>query len=381
MLTFSNDLVGGVTVDMTTFKVSGAYGNANLSSANLKSITGSSFGDLFNLSSANMSINGNGGNDSITVNGGTATSNYNFVTGSGNDSFKIGLGNYTIDGGSGNDTITMTAQGINTLTFANDAFGASINLATGQIVKNGTNGTITLSGSGYYIQNVIGSAQNDTITGAKQTTLMDGGSGGSDKFVLSDSWATGGSVTVKGASSSSHMLSFESVTNTSTAVTVDLTAGTASAGTGTANISGVNIGYLIGGKGNDTFTMSNMINVDGNGGSDTLIYKGISSFGNNNISLASLGINVHNMTTIDLSKNIYSSSSGFNYSISTQDIINMTSSSKDITIKTYSNSGVADTHVVTASSGQSYSENGSGLGTITAGSSTYTVHWTTVATH
>lgn len=275
----------------------------------------------------------------------------------------------------------MTAQGNYTLTFANDAFGVNANLVTGQIVKDGTNGSTTVSNTSYFIQTLIGTSQNDTITGGKQTLLMDGGSGGSDKFVLGDSWATGGNTTLKGAGSNNHLLSFEGITSNTTSVTVDLTADSAKSGIATANISGLNIGYIIGGKGNDTITMSNIINVDGGGGSDTVIYKGISSFSGKNISLGSLGAAVKNMSTVDLSKNVLNATSGFNYSISTQDIINMTSSSKDITIRTFSNAGVADTHVVTSSTGHTYSENASGLGTISAGGTTYTVHWTTVATH
>jgi hypothetical protein len=381
VLTFANDTVSGVTVDLTTFKVSGGYGNANLTNANLKMITGSTFSDTFNLSTANMSIVGNGGNDIINVNTSTAASTYNFVMGSGNDSLKIGLGNYTLALGAGNDTLNITSQGNYTLTFANDAFGVNANLISGIMLKTGTNGAITISNTSYYIQSVIGSAQNDTITGGNKTVLMDGGTGGSDKFYLGDSWATGGNVTIKGASSSNHLLSFEGITTSTSSLTVDLTAGSAKAGTGTANISGLNVGYLIGGKGNDTLTVGSLIAVDGGGGTDTLIYKGISSFLNNNISLAGLGVNVKNMSTIDLSKNVFSATSGFNYSLSTQDIINMASTSKDITIRTYSNAGVADTHVVTASSGHTYSENAAGLGTITAGGNSYAVHWVTVATH
>ena len=381
VLTFANDTVGAVTVDLTTSKVTGSYGNANIASANLKSIIGSSFSDTFNLSSANMSVTGNGGNDTIVVTNPTTTSIYNFVTGSGNDSIKMALGNYTIATGAGNDTLTMTAQGNYTLTFANDTFGANVNLVTGVVSKTGNNGGITVSNASYFIQSVIGSAQNDTVTGGKQTILMDGGSGGSDKFVLGDSWATGGNTSIKGSSSTYHLLSFEGITSNTTAVTIDLTADSAKSGSATANLSGLNVGYLTGGKGNDTITIANIINVDGGGGSDTLIYKGISSFSGSNISLGSLGVAVKNMTTVDLSKNVFSATSGFNYSISTQDIINMASSSKDITIRTYSNAGVADTHVVTSSTGHTYSENASGVGTITASGTTYTVHWTTVATH
>ena len=164
-------------------------------------------------------------------------------------------------------------------------------------------------------------------------------------------------------------------------MTIDVTADSAKAGTGIANIAGLNIALLIGGKGNDTITMANIINVDGGGGNDTLIYKGISPFGGSSVSLGSLGTAVRNMSTVDLSKNVFSATSGFSYSLSTQDIINMSSSSKDITIRTFSSAGVADTHVVTSSTGHTYSENASGLGTISAGGTTYTVHWTTVATH
>jgi hypothetical protein len=267
------------------------------------------------------------------------------------------------------------------LSFANDAFGTNVNLVTGSITKTGNNGNILISNTSYFIQSVIGSAQNDTITGGKQTILMDGGSGGSDKFVLGDSWAAGGNVTIKGSTATYHQLSFEGITSNLTSVAIDLTADSVKAGTGTANISGVKFNSLVGGKGNDTITIGNLIGVDGGEGADTLIYKGFSSLAGINISLGGLGFFVKNISTLDLSKNTYSITNGFNYSISTQDIINMASSSKDITIRTFSNAGVADTHVVTSSPGHTYIENASGVGSITAGATTYTVHWTTVATH
>lgn len=379
-LTFANDTIGAVTVDIANSKVTGNYGNANLTSANIKTIIGSTFADTFNLSSANMTIKGYGGNDTITVNSPTANSTFEFSMGAGNDRLNLSLGNYTIDVGAGNDTLSMSSQGNYLLTFANSSFSIDANMASGQITKSGGNGNLTLANTSYFIQSLIGSAQNDTILGGKQTTLIDGG-GGKDKFILGDSWASGGNITIKGASTGGHTLSFEGVASTSTGVAVDLTTSTASAGTGTANLSGVNIGTLIGGKGNDTITISNLIGVNGGGGNDTLVYKGVSATVGNTASLGGLGFFVKNIGTVDLSKNVLNATSGYNYSITTQDIMNMTTSSNNITIKTYSASGVADTHVVTQSAGHSYSENAAGVGTITAGTTSYTVNWVTVATH
>ena len=88
------------------------------------------------------------------------------------------------------------------------------------------------------------------------------------------------------------------------------------------------------------------------------------------------------MSGLDLSKNKNTASDiGYNYQISTADIVSMApSGSRDISITTYSNGTHQDTHTVFTSSGQSYTEVGN-VGSFIANGQTYTVHWLTVATH
>ena len=279
-----------------------------------------------------------------------------------NDTFKLDSGIYTIDDHGGNDIISVAGgQGSYTLNFANSTAGINANMVANSI-NEGAYGTTTIMGG--YVQNVIGSVNNDTFTASNTTKILDGGTGGSDTFLLGNSWAGGGVLTIKSSSAGYNTLDFS--TDSSSAI-VDLTADTAKSGTGSVNLAGANINSVIGSTGNDTFTSNSLTYINGNGGNDTLIFKGAHvSTTNNNYSLSLISSVATNMTNLDLSSNTNpTSGAGINYTISVQDIMNMaTSASKNINIITNS----VDTHYVSTGTGVF---DASSIVTVSG----YTVHW------
>ncbi|WP_197410485.1 calcium-binding protein [Sphingopyxis sp. H081] len=87
----------------------------------------------------------------------------NLVGGAGNDRITGGLGNDTIDGGSGTDTADYSAE----------ANGWTINLAaSSNHAQSGTETDTLIS-----IENVIGGAGTDTISGTTAANVLDGGDG------------------------------------------------------------------------------------------------------------------------------------------------------------------------------------------------------------
>ena len=110
----------------------------------------------------------------------TATGNDSLFGFGGNDTFSIGGGIDYIDGGPGSDTIT----------FAN--LPASVNTnglrVTLDNLSTGTSGTATatltnslqINDQLISVENVIGTQQNDTITGNDANNILSGGGGGND---------------------------------------------------------------------------------------------------------------------------------------------------------------------------------------------------------
>ena len=95
-------------------------------------------------------LTGNPGDDSIS--GGT-----------GDDTMEGGLGNDTIDGGAGTDTVT----------YATGKAGISVSLALTKPQTTGGAGTDTIIA----VENAVGSAHADTLTGSNSANLLDGGAG------------------------------------------------------------------------------------------------------------------------------------------------------------------------------------------------------------
>ncbi len=125
-----------VNVDLTAGTSSG-QGNDTIFS--IENVLGSSFNDVIKGSAANNRLEG----------------------GNGNDTFIVTIGNDVVRGDSGIDLIAFAQLGA----------AAIVNLATGTYTAGAATGTLNS------IENVTGSALNDTITGNAADNVIDGGAG------------------------------------------------------------------------------------------------------------------------------------------------------------------------------------------------------------
>jgi Ca2+-binding RTX toxin-like protein len=156
----TNLLDGGPGIDAATF--ANASGAVNVNMAN-GTATGPGFTDtLVNIEN----IIGSAFNDTIT---GDANDNL-LAGGAGNDTLSGGGGNDTLDGGTGQNVLDG-GSGNNTVTYANAASAAHVNLATGLGTTANSSDSLT------NIQNVIGSAFADAITGDGNNNQLFGGAG------------------------------------------------------------------------------------------------------------------------------------------------------------------------------------------------------------
>jgi len=196
-------------------------------------ISGTAFADNLIGDGNSNQLRGGAGNDSLQG-------------GAGHDVLRGGLGDDVLDGGTGSDSVSyLTASG-----------SVTVNLATG--VSSGADGNDTLTG----IENLWGSAFNDTLTGDGNANFLRG-NGGNDVLNggAGSDWADYGQA--------------------GGAVIVDLSSGTATGGDGSDTLTSIeNVkgsafndtltgdaggNWLRGGGGNDV--------LDGGGGFDTADYR------------------------------------------------------------------------------------------------------------
>ena len=145
-----------------------------------ETITGTALADTIAGGGGNDTINGLDGNDSL--NGGI-----------GDDTVSGGNGDDTLIGGLGNDSLDGGA-GVDLASYVSATSAVIVNLATG--TASGGAGTDTLTG----IENVSGSAYNDTLTGDGGNNVFRGGSGvdsiygggGNDSFYSGSGGESGG---------------------------------------------------------------------------------------------------------------------------------------------------------------------------------------------
>jgi hypothetical protein len=224
VLTFAND-VNAVNVNLQLQFYDGGYGAG--SANNIQNIIGSSHDDVLIGALNTRSISGDGGNDVFDGGGGGSVSAPEQIIGG--------------------------ATGTNTLTFAAAGQGVNVNLqagtATGYGVQSITN-----------VQQIIGSAYNDTILGASTTLSLSGGQGGIDLFD-----GGGGNETITGSSSGNNTVTYVNATN---GVAVDLGSGVA---TGYGNEMLIAIQRIIGSNFADTLTgTATTVSLSGGaGGADT----------------------------------------------------------------------------------------------------------------
>jgi len=133
-------------------------------------------------SSVNFTLGAN--LENLTLTGSTA------INGTGNtldNTITGNSGNNTLIGGAGSDTL-IGGGGIDTASYSGSAIGVTVSLVTGVTGSGGDAQGDTLSG----IENITGSALNDTLTGDTNANTLIGGDGadsliggaGSDKLDL-----------------------------------------------------------------------------------------------------------------------------------------------------------------------------------------------------
>lgn len=157
-----NDLVSyaaslaGVTVDLATGVGSGGDA-AGDTLTGIESLTGSALNDVLTGNTSANLLTGGDGSDLLDG-------------GSGADSLYGGVGNDTLKGGSGSD-ILSGGTGIDTADYS--ASATAVNVTVNGTVSGGDAAGDTLSG----IENLIGSALNDTLTGDAVSNYLSGGAG------------------------------------------------------------------------------------------------------------------------------------------------------------------------------------------------------------
>ncbi|MBY0545434.1 MAG: hypothetical protein K2Q14_07810 [Gammaproteobacteria bacterium] len=229
----------------------------------LSSLHGITHGFVPFLSFAStIQITGTSGNDVLV---GESTNNNYIKALGGNDMITGGPFFDIIDGGSGTDTVS----------YASVNYAEVVNLASesayGQGSAYGTDSDTLMN-----IENIIGTAFNDKITGDGNPNVLSGGAGndvivganGNDTLIggPGDDSLDGGSGT-----------DTADYSDTTLGVTVNLTTGTASGGDGNDTLTGIE--NIIGSSGNDIFTGNNdSNNIQGGDGND-LFEGNVSVFG------------------------------------------------------------------------------------------------------
>ena len=178
----------GVTVNLsltTEQHVSPNGGYDTLST--IENIYGSPLADTLTAAAAGSALTGGAGNDVLTGGAGNDT----LLGGVGDDILGGGLGHNVLIGGPGSDTVD----------YRTSAEGVTVNLGLTTEQHVSTNGGWdTLS----TIENISGTAYNDTLTGTSGDNIIDGGrgmntvtgAGGNDTFLFDTTLGAGNSTTI-----------------------------------------------------------------------------------------------------------------------------------------------------------------------------------------
>jgi uncharacterized delta-60 repeat protein len=261
----NDTLIGGNGTDTVDY----LFGQA-AAGVNVNLLTGVATGDGTDSISGFENATGTNANDTIT--GDTAT---NLLQGNGgNDSMLGGAARDTLDGGAGNDTLDGGAiddranySDLNVVTYASSGAAVNVNFATG-VASDGMGGTDTLANLNY----AIGSAHNDTLTGAATFNLFEIFEGGQGNDTID-----GGTIDTITQSNSNRV----TYSSAGSAVTVNFGGGAhlgaGQGGTATGTHSGtdtlININHVQGSNFSDSFTGSNSFlteQFEGRGGNDTI---------------------------------------------------------------------------------------------------------------
>ncbi|MBC6981709.1 M10 family metallopeptidase C-terminal domain-containing protein [Caulobacter sp. 17J80-11] len=151
----NDTLDGGLNFDTATYAGAASGVTVNLTVSGAQNTVGAGIDTLISIEN----VTGSAFNDSLRGNTGANT----LVGGAGDDVLEGGGGEDRLDGGTGNDTAT----------YAHAAAAVSVNLNAGGTQPTGGAGTDTLVS----IENVTGSAFNDSLRGNSVANVLDGGAG------------------------------------------------------------------------------------------------------------------------------------------------------------------------------------------------------------
>ena len=241
----------GTGVTMNLLGTAGAGGTATGDTAfNFESIVGSTFGDTLTGNALNNLIQSGEGNDALF---GEA----------GSDRLEAGAGNDRLTGGAGADFI-FGGEGVDTADYRKSTQGVSVSLITNTGKGGDAEGDVLDS-----IENLSGSALNDTLIGndgANRITGMSGvdriyGMGGNDYI------ATGGGYDYVDGGDGVDTVTYEDSWDR---VVVNLTTGVNQYGEASRDVL-INVENIVGSAFNDTITGDAGANrLTGNAGNDTL---------------------------------------------------------------------------------------------------------------
>ncbi len=237
------NITGQTLMDTVTIGATGIDLNGN----------GSTAAEITGLATVEtLSVDASAGNDTVAATGGSGTD----VGGTYASALTLlgGEGDDTLNGGTGNDTLTGGA-GVDTVGYAGASAAVAVNLATTTQQNTGGGGldTITL------VENATGSPFNDALTGDANANVLNGADG-------NDMLNGGlGDDTLTGAGGTDTAL----YSQAASAVTVDLSAGTATGGAGSDTLA--TIEDVTGSAFGDTLTGDASANaLDGRGGDDAI---------------------------------------------------------------------------------------------------------------
>ncbi|SDY83415.1 calcium-binding protein [Nitrosomonas sp. Nm33] len=233
---YYDDATSSVTVNLVTGTSSGGAGNDTLSG--IENITGSAYNDTLTGDGNYNTLDGGKGNDWL-------------VGGLGYDSLNGGDGNDHLDGGEDDDNLTggqgddvlQGGTGFDRATYWDAISSVTVNLATG--TASGGAGNDTLTG----IEGITASGYNDTLIGDNSNNELNGGdgddtvNGGDGDDTLRGEW---GNDVLQGGNG----FDWANYDSASSAVTVDLAAGTSSGGAGNDTLNGIE--GIVGSSYNDT---------------------------------------------------------------------------------------------------------------------------------
>lgn len=228
------------------------------------------FANIFNVitGTANTdNLTGTAGRDQIDALAGNDT----LDGAAGDDLLNGGDGDDTITGGAGADQINGDAGTGDTAAYVNSPQGVNVNLGANTASGGDAQGDV-LTG----IENLTGSANNDTLVGDAMDNTLNGGAGndtlsggaGVDTLIGGP-----GADTLDGGANPARMADFASYSTSAQGVTVDLQANTA-AGGDAAGDTFVNIEGLIGSPQADTLTGDANNNILLGGAGDDILTGG-----------------------------------------------------------------------------------------------------------